>query len=144
MMKGQYRIISEIILFSIGILITFYVIVNFNSVEDTITDITLYDQFEGVSDLVSEAILKASQTDNTSIRIGIPDTLSNQIYKISIKDADGGKIIVNTLDNSVRIERQLFNINQDNVINNSEVVSTAQYIEVIKGETISLRRSSVV
>ncbi len=143
MMKGQYRILSEMILFGLGVLITVYVIVNFANVEDTVREITLYDQLEGVSDLVAEAVLKASQSENTSIRLRIPIMLSDEIYKISIKDADGGKVIINTLSNDVRIERQLFNINYDNVINNSEVVSTAQYVEILKNEQITIQRVSV-
>ena len=147
-MKGQYQILSELILFGIGIMITGYVIVNFNGVQDTLKEISVRDQMENIADVVSTAIVKVANTENSSIRIIIPDKVSDSSYRISIKDADGGKIIVDTIDGRASVQRQLFNINYDNivysnnVINNSEVVSTAQFIEVVKNEKITIRRVS--
>lgn len=144
--KGQYRIISEILLFAIGIMITSFVILNFSTLEVSVKKISLNDQLEGIADSVSTAIAKLANTDNATIRLAIPEKVSNSAYRISIKDVDGGKLIINTLDGSATIERELFNINYDNtvssnnVINNSDVVSGAKFIEIVKNEKITLLR----
>src|SRR3989338_3862111 len=65
-MRGQYRIISEIILFSVGILITGYVLINFNSLQSSTAALTLDDQMNGVADAVATAIIKVASEDNTS------------------------------------------------------------------------------
>ena len=145
-MKGQYRIISEILLFSIGIMITGYVIINFSNLQGTVRDVSVRDQLSSVADLVASAVAKVANTENSTVELTIPDQISGTFYRISIKDEDGGKVIVNTLNNSVTVERQIFNINYDNtdisnnVINNSEVVSNAQFIQIIKNEKITLAR----
>ncbi|MBI4174184.1 MAG: hypothetical protein HY517_00940 [Candidatus Aenigmarchaeota archaeon] len=144
--KGQYRIISEIILFAVGILITSYVIVNFNSLQSATQEITLDDQMNNIADIVATAIVKVSTQDNATVRLTIPDRISDSIYRISIKDAGGGKIIVSKMDGTASVERQIFNINYNNtintgsVINNSEVVSSAQFIEIVKNEKITILR----
>ena len=54
---------------------------------------------------------------------------------------------VSTFDGNVSIKRQIFNIDYDNtvignhVVNNSEVVSSAGFIEIIKNEKITIARS---
>lgn len=142
--KGQYRIVSEIILFGIGIVITSYVIINFNGLQNSTRQITLNDQMNNVADIVSVAIVKVATQDNASIRLTIPDKLSESAYRVSIKDADGGKLIITKLDGTASIEKKLFNINYgntiSNVINNSDVVSSAQFIEVVKNEKITILR----
>ncbi len=145
-MKGQYQIVSELILFGIGIMVTGYVITNFDNVKQTISGVTLQDQMDGLMDSVSVAILKLYSVENGTIRMAIPPQLSGKQYKIAIKDADGGKIVIYTLDGQLVLERQLFNIDYDNIvlsnriINNSEVVSSSQYIEIVKNEKITIRR----
>jgi hypothetical protein len=153
MMKGQYRIVSELILFGVGIMITTYVIVNFGSVQETVKDVTLRDQLESIADVVSTAIVKTSNCESCVIRLSIPDKVSDSLYKIYIKseyeDITGGVLIINTVDGKVSVQRQLFNINYDNIvgsgdiINNSEVTSNAQFIEIFKNEKITIRRVSL-
>lgn len=146
-MRGQYRIISEIILFSVGILITGYVIVNFNNLENAAKQLTLDDQANSVADLVATAIIKAASEDNATIRLTIPERISGSPYMIALRDAGGGKLIISKLNGTVLVERQLFNMRHDNtigtdniVIENSEVFSSAQYIEIVKTQDISIRR----
>lgn len=144
--KGQYRIVSELILFGLGIMLTSYVITNFGTIRDTLSEVTIEDQMNGVMDTVSVAIIKLNNVENGTIRMSIPPELSGKQYRISIKDADGGKIVLNTLDGGVVLERQLFNIDYDNIvpgnrlINNSEIISTAEFIEIVKNEKITIRR----
>jgi hypothetical protein len=145
-MKGNYRLISEILLFSVGIIITTYVVLSFGSLKDSAKEISLEDQMRNVADAVSSAIIKIYNSDNATVRLSIPDKISDTSYRISVKDVDGGKIIVDALDGSLIVERQLFNINYDNtdsnnnIVNNSEIVSSAQFIEIIKNEKITLAR----
>ena len=141
--KGQYRLISEMLLFLIGIMITSYVIINFGSLQTSVTGMATRDP-------VASAIVKVANTDNATIRLVIPVKVSESVYKISIKDQHGlffgGIINVTTLDGAISVERQLFNIDYDNtisnnhIINNSEVVSSAQLIEIRKNEKITLIR----
>ena len=144
--KGQHRIISELLLFAVGIVITSYVIINFNAMQDSMKKIAVSDQLETVADIVSAAVVKVANTDNATIKLMVPYLVSGKQYKISLKDVDGGKILINTLDGSAYVERQLFNIDYDNtissnrIINNSEVISSAQFIEIVKNEKITLLR----
>lgn len=144
--KGQYRAISEILLFSIGIMVTGYVIINFDTLRSGVKEISVRDQLENIADAVSSAVVKVANANNATARLAIPDRVSGSLYRVAIRDADGGKIVIMLLDGSATIERQLFNINYDNtnnssgVVNNSEVASSAQFIEVIKNEKITLRR----
>ncbi|KHO47581.1 MAG: hypothetical protein QT00_C0002G0235 [archaeon GW2011_AR5] len=146
--KGQYRIISEIILFSVGILITGYVIVNFNSLQDSTMKITFEDQMNSVADVVATAVIKVAHENNASVRLVIPDKISDSIYMIALREgAEGdGELIITKLDGTESVRKKLFNINHDNtitsnnVINNSEVVSSAQFIEIVKNEKITILR----
>ncbi|HLC76670.1 MAG TPA: hypothetical protein VJH04_00535 [archaeon] len=145
--KGQYRVISEILLFFIGILITSFVIINFGNLETSIRSTSLHDQLESVGDSVATAIVKVATSENATIRLAIPDQVSGYTYVISIKDVNGGEMTVSTFDGNVSIKRQIFNIDYDNtvignhVVNNSEVVSSAGFIEIIKNEKITIARS---
>ena len=125
-MKGQYRIISEIILFGVGILITSYVIVNFDSLQSATQEITLDDQMNNIADLVATAIVKVSTHDNATIRLTVPDKISDSIYRISIKDADGGKIVITKLGGTASVERHIFNINYNNIINTGSVINNSE------------------
>ena len=145
--KGQYRIISEILLFLVGILITSFVIIDFGNVESSVKKVSLKDQLESVGDTVATAIVKVANVDNATIRLSIPDKVSNNIYKISITSANGGEMTLTTLDGTTSVKRQIFNIDYDNtnsnnhVINNSDIVSSAGFVEVVKNEKITLVRS---
>ena len=148
--KGQYKLVGELFLFLISIMITSYVIINFGSFQTSVTGMATRDQMENVIDAVASAIVKVANTDNATIRLVIPVKVSESVYKISIKDQHGlffgGIINVTTLDGTISVERQLFNIDYDNtisnnhIINNSEVVSSAQLIEIRKNEKITLIR----
>ena len=95
-MKGQYRIVSELILFGMGILITSYVVINFNNVQDNLQGITAYDQMNAVADSVSNAIVKASSTENSTIDIRVPDKISGSSYRIALWSDNGGESVLKT------------------------------------------------
>ena len=145
--KGQYRIVSEILLFLIGILITSFIIINFGNVEDSVKKISVRDQLESVGNSVATAIVKVANADNATIRLSIPDMVSKNIYRISLRSTNGGEMILSTLDGNTSVKRQIFNIDYDNtgsnnhVINDSDVVSSAEFIEIVKNEKITILRS---
>ena len=145
-MKGQYRIVSELILFGMGVIITSYVIINFNNVQDNLRGITAYDQMNAVADAVSNAVVKAANTENSTIYVRVPDKISDSSYWIELRGDSGGKLRVSTTDRKVMVERQLFNINYDNVIssnsiiNDSEILSNAGFVRVIKNDKITIVR----
>lgn len=146
-MKGQYRIISELILFGLGIVITTYVIVNFNGIQDNLKTMTAYDQLNAVADSVSTTIVKVSSMENASIFVQIPLKISESPYRIQLTSYSGGTLILRTDDAKTVIKRQLFNINYDNIvpsnsiINDSEVSSAAEFIRVVKNEKITIVRA---
>ena len=130
-----------------GILITSYVVINFNNVQDNLQGITAYDQMNAVADSVSNAIVKASSTENSTIDIRVPDKISGSSYRIALWSDNGGQIVLSTTDGKAMVKRQLFNINYDNiigsnsVINDSEILSTAEFVRVIKNSKITIVRA---
>lgn len=143
--KGQYLIISEILLFALGILITANVVVSFQSIQSSLSKAALKDQFGSVADVVSTAVVKAATT-NSSIAVIFPTKISEKIYVISLKDES---IIVYDLDApDINVTKKLFNITQSNCITEGifcaagDVVSTVGRAEVyIDGRTIKIRRA---
>jgi len=146
-MKGQYRIISELILFGLGILITSYVIINFNGIQDNLRGVTAYDQMNAVADSITNSIAKLANTENSTIYVEIPDKISGTPYRIQLNSINGGKLVISTVDTKTVVERQLFNINYDNkqiangVVNDSEVLSSAGFIQIVKNSKITVVRT---
>jgi len=143
--KGQYLIISEILLFALGILITANVVVSFQTIHASLSKGALKDQFGSVADVVITAVVKAATT-NSSIAVTFPAKISEKIYVISLKDES---IIVYDLDApDINVTKKLFNITQSNCITegifcaSGDVVSTVGRAEIyIDGRTIKIRRA---
>ena len=57
--KGQYRIVSEILLFAIGLAIASFVVVVFTNLQESITQTSAKDQMLSVSNLISASIIKS-------------------------------------------------------------------------------------
>ncbi len=126
-MKGQVRIISEILLFMVGIVITSFVIFTFTNIAAVSEERALKDQFGGVADALASSILKSTSNKNTTVRIQIPTKLSGKQYMIIFDNA----IIIT--DGKVKIVKELFNITQSyNIItsNNGRITSSAQYLAI--------------
>jgi tagatose-1,6-bisphosphate aldolase len=127
-MKGQYRIINEIIIFTIGIAITSYVAFSFYGIQKNVSNITKTDQIESISNLVAAAIVKSAETgyDNT-ITLRIPKTISGSAYAVK---ARGNTLTVYYIkEPEINVTKQLFNINQTHNIT-GEIVSSSEYIEI--------------
>ncbi len=135
--KGQYRIVSEIMLFAAGVAIASFVIVSFSGAKDVIGKNAVSDQLVSVSDLIATSIIKASQ-GNSVVRIRVPATISGEAYRISVIDkeqntgtcAKGNDCFLNLSLSSSSYARQVFNISQNYIIK-GDVASTAAFIEIV-------------
>jgi len=138
-MKGQYRVVTEVLLFAIGVAITSYVVLSFSNVHDVTTDLSLRDNMNGVANLVANAMVKSSINENSTIRISIPDQISRYVYIITVS---GDEIIVSSIDKpDIFVTKQLFNMSQNYIIS-GETVSSAKFIEIrLVDNEIRLRRS---
>ncbi|MEM7819574.1 MAG: hypothetical protein QXD48_01975 [Candidatus Aenigmatarchaeota archaeon] len=137
-MKGQYRIITEIMLFAIGLSITSYIVISFGNVQEVMMNITMKDNMNDIANLILNGLIKSSMNINSTIKLSIPEKISNEEYKISIKNDE---IRISSLKTGVYIVRQLFNISQSYSIN-TEVVSMAKFIEIVnENNEIKIKRS---
>jgi len=144
-MKGQYLILGEILLFAFGLAIANYVIFSFQRTEGRTNEVALKDNFQLIANMLSTAVIKTSESANSSVRFFLPEKISGRTYAISFKS---DSVIVFDLDNpEVNVIQKLFNITQGNCISDNafcssgDVVSTAKSIEVFSdGKTVILRR----
>lgn len=133
-MKGQYRIVMEIMLFGIGIAITTFVIMNFNNLQANIETASLKNQMDPIINDVINAIIKASHTENSTIRIEIPTTISQRPYKLFIEDWEN-LTVIDLKDPTINITRKIFNIDEPNKRIEGEVVSGGGIVEVTYNST---------
>ncbi len=146
-MLGQYRIASEILLFAAGLAIASFVAVTFDDLRDSIAETTTRDQMLTVSNLISASLIK-SMAENTTIRLQVPETISNEVYTISFERIAGSSCVIGdcvlrirTVDSRATVTQQLFNISQSHIINGN-VYSGARYIEISSaGNRITMSRA---
>jgi hypothetical protein len=128
-MKGQYRIVSEIMLFAIGVVIASFVILNYQNLQGILTELTLKDNLLSVSDTLSAGILKAAES-NSIVRIRIPYEISGKMYTISVKN---DTIILASFENpAINVTQQLFNISQSHniTLSGNILLSSSRYLQI--------------
>ena len=136
-MKGQYRVVSEILIFAIGVAITSFIVMSFQNISGSISSISIEDQLTSVSNLVRSGIIKGAGTDSI-IRLRIPRDVSGMIYKISLED---NNITISTIKEPVSVSKQIFNIGHPYIIS-GKVFSSAEYINIVSsGSEIRIERS---
>jgi hypothetical protein len=133
-MKGQYRILIEILLFAIGVSITSFIVISFRDVQLFLTERSSESQMESVSNYVSSAIMNIRY--NSTSKIKIPEKISESDYVI-LADCDESKCQLNVTTvsfNGINVTKQLFNMGLDYIITGS-VAGASKYIEItyIKG-----------
>jgi len=148
-MKGQYRVVSEVLLFAIGIGIASFVIVQFNIIQEGAEINSFRDQMTGVLNSVMNSVHKAysvndpvSGKGNANVDFEIPETLSGKPYLISlIKNDESKLIVVSELDNpDVNVHREIFNIEDVNNVEGS-VTSSSRFIRInYESNTIEIQR----
>ena len=145
-MLGQYRIVSEILLFAVGLAIASFVAVTFDDLQVSLANTAARDQMASVSNLISTSVIK-SMTENATIRLQIPERVSNEVYTISFERAAGGACSIGncvlrlrTLESGIATTQELFNISQSHIITGS-VYSSARYVEIRSNRsTITIER----
>ena len=140
-MKGQYRVLLEIVFILLGILITGYVLSTFKTLQDKTNEATVEDNINAVADSALTALIKVYTTDNSIVRFNVPEKISEHTYKILL-DGDNNRLVVISVKNrAINSTRQIFNI-PANRINKSEVYSSSVIIEAInQGGVIGIRRA---
>ena len=149
--KGQYKVVSEVLMFGIGIGIAVLVVGVFQNVSKTVFDVGIDDQLYEVATLVSNSIIKVmeSSTDAT-LSLRVPPKLSDKEYMIAVEKNDSTNsyqvAVFMEKKPEMRIVQKLFNIGQDNNINiTGAVLSSSEYIivnQTVAGgkKTIKLQR----
>lgn len=138
-MKGQYRIVNEILLFAIGIGLVGFIAITFHSLEDWVGDMVMRNQLESVSNLIVTGIIRVFETgNNATLIIKIPAQISNRAYEIIVED---NQILLFDIENqSLSVREELFYIPLNKTIKGS-IVSSAEYIVIKSNSTdIELKR----
>lgn len=95
-LKGQYGIIENVILFSIGLIILTVSFSIFNLLNYRIVSETTNDQFSELGLYIGSAVLQAAGQgrffDTATIFLDVPKRVSNQLYEINLTHS-GIKII---------------------------------------------------
>lgn len=139
-MKGQYRIVMEIMLFAIGIAITSFVLVSFQDLQKSTDTISTRNQMDTVLNTVLNGMVKASLTQNSIVRVEIPPAISGRTYRIFVRD---GKNLtaMDSKDPTLNASRKIFNIDAPNNRVSGDVTSSARVIEIIyDGNKIIMQR----
>jgi len=147
-MLGQYKILSEILIFAIGIAITSYVVLSFSGVRDFIGVVSAQDKLENVANMVINTVVKSAE-DNSFLVMEIPETISGSAYFMKMVDRDGDvcdkgeECFVNlttSVFTGISVKKQLFNISQNYNIK-GDVHSTARFLTIYsKEDEITLGR----
>lgn len=146
-MKGQYKIITEVLFFAIGILLTGYVIISFVGVRDFFTDAALKNQLSTVGNLVGSSVAKASQQPNSIIYVKLPSRVSGATYSVSVQGGECSKkcYLNMTSSNDVSVKVAIFNMARINNKISGYAESIDEFIEVenIEGDIV-IRPSRVL
>jgi len=127
-MKGQYRVVMEIMLFGIGVAIASFVLVVFTNMQNVASDLSTRDQFEMILNSVSNSMISASQSANSTISQQIPPSVSGHTYKLFIQNKSNITAL-DMQDPSVNVTRNVFKLNES-IILEGEVISSAGTIQI--------------
>ena len=127
-MKGQYRVINELLLFGIGALITLSIAGTVASFVTSLQKQAQTEQYYIMSNLVSMATTKAylcGKSADCAITVDIPEKLSDARYTIILSN---DHIKVRNFRNDEGITRKLLNF--ENISTNGIATSSAGYLVV--------------
>lgn len=122
-MKGQYRIVMEVMLFAIGVGIASFVFVTFQDVQQSVADMSVEDQLNAVLNKVSSGILKVSLNENSVLLLEVPETISGEPYRI---EAEGGIITATTLKSGATVSKEIFNTEEGKIMQGSVTSATGK------------------
>lgn len=141
-MRGQYRVVREIILFAIGVAITSFVIVSFNNVETRARELAVTDNLAEVSSMLISGIVEVAQSNRSSfIVLEIPEKISGQIYRITVNNDDLKLALFN--NPQINVTQKLFNMTKSYFIT-GDVISTARHVTIESSPPNIIIRRAVV
>ncbi|MCD6215988.1 MAG: hypothetical protein J7J92_02855 [Candidatus Aenigmarchaeota archaeon] len=142
-MKGQIKIVNELLIFAIGMGIAVVIILIFQTVRDVTSQVAIKDQTEEVGNLISSYILKANQSNAYyEARLQIPEKIGGHKYYIDVKDKDGEAVLTLVSSSGYSFSQELFNIDKNKIIT-EKIASSAKYISISSDKNrIYLNRQS--
>lgn len=137
-MKGQYRIVLEVMLFAIGVAMASFVLVSFQDLQETISANAMTDQLNAVLIDVMNGAVTASLNENALVRVAIPPTINGEAYRIV---AENDVLTASLLEHpDVAVSREIFNIEEGNRVR-GDIVSGARIVAITyDGTTMTLQR----
>ena len=137
--KGQHRILMEVMFFAIGLGITSFVVVSFQGVQKDSDSVSIKDQMETVLNNVLNGIVKASAAESSIVRVEIPTVISGRTYKIFVQN--GGNLSITDLkDSSINTTRKIFNIDKSYIVQGEAVSSAGIVLITNDGSKIIVQR----
>jgi len=127
-MKGQYQIINEILIFAVGIVLVGVFLLTFQSLQNSVGDLSTKDQLETVSNYIASGIVKAYSIGNSELRLEIPEKIGNDIYRIYANEN------LTLFASGYNYTKELFNIGKNYNITGG-TLSSAKYIKIIVNTT---------
>jgi hypothetical protein len=126
--KGQYKIVSEIFIFAVGIVVTAFILLSFQDLGKRTGDYASLDQLTQLSDSVAASILKASES-NSTVRL----QLGSGSYRVAVEN---GYLIISMADNPKINVTRFLNMGEYNIKGNT----VSEYIIIAaNGNTIDIR-----
>lgn len=101
--KGQYLSAEQMMLFTLGVILTISIYFSFSSITENVSDVVSEDQLEEVGTLILSSIKKVnsiSSMDNNYVgmQVNIPQQISGETYKIK---TTGEKLLIIQGDRTV-------------------------------------------
>jgi hypothetical protein len=126
-MKGQNKIINEMLIFALGISITAAIVINFQMVQKSADETTTYSNFHNVANTIING-MTVVMNDRGKVVVKIPDQINGEVYRIKVSSDE---LIISNADNpSINIKKSLFNISSDYIVQ-GDVLSSAQYVDIV-------------
>ncbi|MBI4896501.1 MAG: hypothetical protein HY832_03040 [Candidatus Aenigmarchaeota archaeon] len=140
-MKGQYKVISQILIFAIGIAVAGFVLISFDRVGNVVHDASINDGLVGVSDIIVNAISRAVQQDGTNITIQIPKKIGDTPYTIAM---NATHLILKPMGvSSITVSREVFNIDAQYTV--ISIPSSAEFIDIsFSNNNVGMKRSEKI
>ena len=137
-MKGQYRVLTEVMIFGIGIAITSFIIVSFQTVQENVSELSLKDNLMSVSNLIATSIVKVAESGTASINLKIPDSIAKETYLISV---DNDMVFLQLIRKpNINASQQLFNItkNHNIIVRGNVLDSSSGYLRISSDDGVNI------
>ncbi|MBI4177026.1 MAG: hypothetical protein HY516_01530 [Candidatus Aenigmarchaeota archaeon] len=133
MLRGQYQVLEQVILFGIGLIMLASVFSIFSLLGDRIRTVSTHDNFQDVGLFVAanlvEAYTQGKYFHNLTIVVPVPRSAGGVAYQLSIND---NGVRVNATDNDAyRASSGVYNINRTAGAMDGAELSTQSPLKII-------------